>query len=30
MTVSIVTETWDLAKRKPNFDELVGTDLLLK
>jgi len=30
MTVSTVTETWDLAKRKANFDELVGTDLLLK
>lgn len=29
-TVSRVTETWDLAKSKPNFEEKVGTDLLLK
>ena len=29
-TVSKVVEIWELAKSKPNFEEKVGTDLLLK
>ena len=28
--VSKVVEIWELAKSKPNFEEKVGTDLLLK